>query len=121
MPINKNIMDRQKEFESDLIAYQELKRQNESIRNQIAKSEDDIVEKYCPYKKGDRVKFVQRFAPNKIRFGIVQDVYFGGPIDGLWTLVILPTKKDFTEINRVVVYSQHLNRQGDKIISNDNK
>jgi hypothetical protein len=66
----------------------------------LLKMEKNIIDKYCQYKKGDKVIYTEWWRGNgKDYFGIVSDIRFKGTssdaIDGMWIICVTPTTKDF--------------------------
>jgi hypothetical protein len=57
-----------------------------------------IVESHCPYKSGARVLYAEFWQKNKQNTGVVIEKsrlsLDGSGIDGLWRVVVQPTRKD---------------------------
>ncbi|MBP6538910.1 MAG: hypothetical protein KA234_01140 [Saprospiraceae bacterium] len=63
----------------------------------------DIVQKYCPYKKGDKVIYTEWWRGNgKDYFGIIDGISFKGisegAVDKRWIITIMPCTKDWVPI-----------------------
>ena len=92
-----------KELEKEIIDFhkQQAKIANESVA--LGKMEKAIIDKYCPFKNGDRVIFTEWWRGNgKDYFGIVESIRFKGisyeAIDNRWVIGVKPTTKDFIAI-----------------------
>jgi hypothetical protein len=72
---------------------------NENIK--LLEIGKDIINKYCPFKKGDKVIY-RASHQDKEHYGIVHFIRYRGidedAIENKWLIQVRPTKKDFTEI-----------------------
>lgn len=85
---------------NEIIAYSDKLRDIESQEKELSKIESDIIEKYCPYKNGDKVVYTEWWRDNgKDYFGIVDNIRFKGinadAIDQKWVICVRPSTKDF--------------------------
>ena len=62
--------------------------------------EKEFVDKFCYLKKNDKVIY------NKNKFGIVSNIRFNSKNN--FIIKILPTKKNFERINKIVVHEKYV-------------
>jgi len=90
-----------KELPKEFIAWnmQDAHLANENMK--LLEIEKDIINKYCPFKKGDKVIY-RASHQVKEHFGIVHSIRYKGidedAVEKKWLIQVRPTKKDFTEI-----------------------
>lgn len=69
------------------------------LHKQLSNVEKDIIQKYCPFKKGDNVIYTEWWrGNNKDYFGTIRNIKFelkDESIDGKWVICVEPTTKDF--------------------------
>lgn len=60
---------------------------------------EQIVEKHCPYKVGDRVTYVEWWSKKNVKRGIIRRISFHGvednAIDNKWRIIVSPATKTF--------------------------
>ena len=91
-----------KNLEKEIIYFHLQQSKIENENTILSEMEKSIIEKYCPFKKGDNVIFNEWWRENnKDYFGIVKGIRFEGisedAIDSRWVICVEPTTKDFSK------------------------
>jgi len=89
-----------KQLEKEIIEFHGMQSEIADMEVKLSKLEEDIIKKYCPFKKGDKVIFTEWWRKNnKDYYGIINMIYFAGitdeAIDRRWRIQIQPTTKLF--------------------------
>jgi hypothetical protein len=91
-----------KNLEKEIIAFHCKQADIANEESTLSKMEEEIIKKYCPFKKGDNVIFTEWWRGNgKDYFGIIKSIKFNGidenAIDSRWIICVEPTTKDFSK------------------------
>lgn len=92
-----------KNLEKEIIEFHSQQAEIAKKQSKLSKLEKLIIERYCPFKKGDKVIFTEWWRGNgKDYYGIVKLIRFKGidenAIDSRWVITVEPTTKDFSKI-----------------------
>ncbi|MBL7942923.1 MAG: hypothetical protein JNM00_09160 [Flavobacteriales bacterium] len=105
-------------MEDEIIAYHQLQAKIANLESQLLAMEKDIIQKYCPFKVGEKVTYRESLSA-KDRHGIIQRIAFNGvkneAIYRRWRIVVMPTTKDYKPI--LGRYHVHLGTHGTDSIS----
>lgn len=116
----KHTMKQPDELPQEIQWYHEAVCERAEVEMRIKKLNDTIVAMHSPFKVGDKVEFITSYSGQKVRYGVIRRVSFGGVslgyIDNKWIVEITPTTKKFSRIKRTVVYPVVLKNEGDRII-----
>ena len=91
-------------MEKELEEYNFTETQIKNLRNELLKIENDIIKKYCPFKKNDKVIYTEWWrGTTKDYFGIVNNIQFKGisktAIDNKWIITVQPTTNKIKKLN----------------------
>jgi hypothetical protein len=87
-------------LEKDLQDFENQQLKIDSEIDFLKQMENEIIKKYCSFKKGDKVIFTEWWrGNNKDYYGIVYSIQFKGinenAINEKWVICVIPTTKDF--------------------------
>lgn len=111
-----------KKIEKEIQDFHIIQAEIANMESALLKCGELIVSKYCPFKKGDRVKYKEWWRDENDPvdlFGIITDISFRGinenAIDGKWLIAVQPTKKDFSE-NKRRIYTKWIGKNKGDVI-----